>query len=157
EEIDMSGIIIREAVKKDCPVILDLIKDLARFEKLEHEVKADIRILENSLFSDNTKAFALLAEVNGNIAGFCIYFYNFSTFVGKPGIYIEDIFVEEKYRKRGIGKLFFARIAEIAKTNHCGRMEWSVLDWNKDAIDFYTSLDAEAMSEWTVYRITQDK
>ncbi len=153
----MLEINIRETSLKDCPVIFELIKELAQYEKLAHQVAADIKTLENSLFGANPKAFALLAEVDGNIAGLCLYFYNFSTFLGRPGIYIEDIFVKERYRKRGIGRRFFSRITEIAKAENCGRIEWWVLDWNRDAIDFYTTLGAEAMSEWTVYRITEDK
>lgn len=149
--------IIREATREDCPTILELIRELARFEKLEHAVTADVQTIEQSLFGKNPHAFALLAEEGGMPVGFCLYFYNFSTFLGRPGIYIEDIFVRQEYRGHGIGKRFFARLGEIARANNCGRIEWWVLDWNKDAIEFYTRFGAEAMSEWTVYRLTRDK
>jgi GNAT superfamily N-acetyltransferase len=153
----LRNIVIRNAIVDDCPLLVELIRELAVFEKLEHEMAADAATIKNSLFGKNAKAYALIAEAGGKTAGFCIYFYNFSTFVGRPGIYIEDIYVREEYRKLGIGKQIFARIGEIAKAENCGRIEWWVLDWNKNAIDFYTRLGAKAMSEWTVYRITQDK
>ncbi len=153
----MASVIIREANRSDCSDIAALIQELAAYEKLENEAIATADTLEQSLFGPQPYAFALLAEAGGKLAGFCIYFHNFSTFLGKPGIYIEDIFVREMYRGLGIGKLFFARISEIAKQKDCGRIEWWVLDWNQPAIDFYAKMGAEAMAEWTVYRLTQDK
>lgn len=153
----INTIVIREAIFADCPVILEFIKALARFEQLEHQVSATLQILENSLFGTPPRAFALLAEAEGKPVGFCLYFYNFSTFTGKPGIYIEDIFVSEQYRGLGIGKRFFATLAEIARLHQCSRIEWWVLDWNRKAIDFYTELGAVPMSEWTVFRITENR
>ena len=153
----MAVIHIREAAEQDTAEIMRFIRELAQFEQLEHEVTATEEIIRASLFGKRPYAYALLAQVDGVSAGFCIYFYNFSTFVGKPGIYIEDIYVAPDYRKLGIGKRIFAKIGEIAKYNNCGRIEWWVLDWNRNAIDFYERLGAQAMSEWTVYRLSENK
>lgn len=148
---------IRNATPSDTPQILQFIRDLAEFEKLAHEVQADEATLHQSLFGANAKAFALMVDVDGKAAGFCLCFYNFSTFLGRPGIYIEDIYVDPAYRSQGIGKLFFQHLAARADAEGCGRIEWWVLDWNQRAIDFYESMGANPMDEWTVYRLTRDK
>ena len=153
----MQNITIRTATRNDCIDLAALIRELAQFEHLEQEVSADARTLEQSLFDGPPRAFALMAEAGGKTAGFCLYFYNFSTFLGRPGLYIEDIFIRPAFRKQGIGKRFFTQLAEIARKNRCGRMEWWVLDWNKSAIEFYERLGAVPMSEWIVYRLTSEK
>ncbi len=153
----MPDVIIREAAPADCPVLMELIRELARYEKLEHEVRADAEALRESLFGTHPYAYALLAETKGEVAGFCIYFHNFSTFLARPGIYIEDIYVREEHRGLGIGRYFFTRLGEIAKAKKCGRIEWWVLDWNTPAHEFYRRLGAEPMDEWTVWRLTADK
>ena len=149
-------VVIREAGAGDAPVILAFIKELAAYEKLAHEVVATEDHLLRTLFADHPKAFALIAEVDGAPAGFALYFFNYSTFLGKHGLYLEDLFVREAHRGAGLGKALLARLAQIALENDCGRMEWWVLDWNAPAIKFYQSLGAEAMDEWTVYRLTGD-
>jgi len=153
----MSGATVRPASPEDCEALLNLIRELARFEKLEHEVFADATILRESLFGERPRAFALMAYDGGALAGFCIYFYNFSTFVGRSGLYIEDIYVREAHRGRGIGKRLFAELLAIAARERCGRVEWWVLDWNRDAIGFYEKMGAKPMADWTVYRLTEDK
>lgn len=148
---------IRAAKSSDVSLICQFIRELADFEKLSHDVTLTEESLAGHLFGEVPRAEVLLAFVGDAPAGFCLFFHNFSTFVGKPGIYIEDIFVKPEFRGRGIGKRFFKELAKLALGRDCGRIEWWVLDWNKDAIDFYTSLGAVAMDEWTVYRISQDK
>jgi len=147
---------IRRATPADIGTILRFILELAEFEKLAHMVVATEEILTQSLFGANAKAHALIAEVDGEAAGFCIYFYNFSTFLGRPGIYIEDIYVTPEQRSHGLGKCFFEYLAAKAADEKCGRLEWWVLNWNQRAIDFYTRLGAEPMDEWTVYRVSGD-
>ena len=149
----MPDIRLRDATPQDCDLLLELIRELARYEKLEHEMRATTATLRASLFGQSPTAYAVLAEIDGKPAGFCLYFFNFSTFLGKPGIYIEDIYVRDAYRSHGIGRKFFERMSEIARERNCGRVEWSVLDWNQPAIDFYTRLGAGPMSEWTVWRL----
>lgn len=149
-------ITIREATPGDAPVILAFIKELAVYEKLAHEVVATEENLQRTLFADNPKAFALIAEVDGAAAGFALYFFNYSTFLGKHGLYLEDLFVREAHRSAGLGKALLSRLAQIAVEKDCGRMEWSVLDWNAPAIKFYQSLGAAAMDEWTIFRLTGD-
>lgn len=147
---------IRSAVTSDVPDILSLIRELAEYEKLLHEVKATEETLRNSLFGEKPCAEVLLAEQDGMVAGFCLFFHNFSTFLGKPGLYIEDIFVRPAFRAQGLGKALFDAMAEIAKARGCGRIEWWVLNWNTPAIDFYKRLGARPMDEWTVYRMTEE-
>lgn len=150
-------ILIRRARPHDVPAILQLIRELAEYEKLSHEVVATEEGLEMSLFGPKSYAEVLLAEEDGVIAGFCLFFHNYSTFLGKPGLYIEDVFVRPAFRGKGIGKKFFSEIAAIARARDCGRIEWWVLDWNRPALDFYASLGAMPMDEWTVYRLTKEK
>jgi len=146
---------IRFATPGDVPVILQLIKELAEYEKLLYMVVADEKSLEESLFQKKV-AEVIVGEVGDTVVGFSLFFHNFSTFLGKPGIYIEDIYVKKEYRHHGYGKAFFRFIAQLAMERNCGRIEWSVLDWNEPAIQFYKRLGAKPMDEWTVYRLTTD-
>lgn len=148
------GIQIRKATRQDSALIFDFIKLLAVYEKLEDEVSATIEGIENTLFNDNPAAEVFLAFADNKAVGFALFFQNYSTFLGKPGIYLEDLYVKEEYRGKGYGKKLLKFIAKTAIERGCGRFEWSVLDWNKPAIDFYTSLGAVAMDEWTVYRVS---
>ena len=145
---------IRHATESDCSEILALIRELAEYEQLAHTVVATEDQLREHLFGTRRTAEALIAEWAGQVAGFALFFHNFSTFVGKPGLYVEDIYVRPAYRRKGIGHSFFRHLATIAVERQCGRMEWSVLDWNTPAIEFYQSLGAVPMSEWTVQRLT---
>jgi GNAT superfamily N-acetyltransferase len=145
---------IRLAERSDVPVIAELIRGLARFEKLEHEVTMTEEQLDKSLFGPRPFAETLLADEDGEAVGFALFFHNFSTFLGKPGIYLEDLFVVPEQRGSGIGRALLERLARIAVERDCGRLEWAVLDWNRDAIAFYERLGARPNSEWTVYRLT---
>ncbi len=151
-----SDVIIRFAEKKDVPLILSLIRGIADYEKLLHEVKATEQNLEKSLFGENPYAEIALAFYKNEPAGFALFFHNFSTFLGKPGIYLEDLFVKPEYRGLGIGKLLLTLLGKIAVERDCGRIEWSVLDWNESAIQFYKKLGAVPMDEWTVFRVAGD-
>ncbi len=144
---------LRPALPSDAALIVSYIRELAEYEKLLHECHATRELIEKWLFDEN-KAGCILAEWEGKPAGFALYFYNFSTFLSKPGIYIEDLFVRPDFRRRGIAKALFRHLAQKALAEGCGRLEWWVLDWNKDAIRFYESLGAVPMNEWTVQRIT---
>ncbi|TMB46602.1 MAG: GNAT family N-acetyltransferase [Chloroflexi bacterium] len=144
---------IRFAERADVDVIEKLIRDLARYEKLEHEVTMTRELLDRSLFGSRPYAETLLAEDDGTAVGFALFFHNFSTFLAKPGIYLEDLFVVPEQRGRGIGRAFLQRLARIAVERDCGRLEWAVLDWNRDAINFYERLGAKPKSEWTVYQL----
>lgn len=144
---------IRFAQKTDTPVILGFIRALAAYEKLEHECRADEDGLRAHLFGPKPHAEVLLIEEDGAARGFALFFNNFSTFLAKPGIYLEDLFIDPAERGKGYGKALLQRLAEIAVERGCGRLEWSVLDWNKPSIDFYLSLGAKPMDEWTIYRL----
>ncbi|MBX3155380.1 MAG: GNAT family N-acetyltransferase [Deltaproteobacteria bacterium] len=145
---------IRFAVAADTPVILAFIKDLAEYEKLSHEVVADEAQLRATLFGTRPAAEVLIAEAGGEPVGFALFFQSYSTFLGKPGLYLEDLFVRPQARKRGIGAALMSALARLAVQRDYGRFEWSVLDWNAPALDFYRSLGAAPMSEWTVQRLT---
>ena len=145
---------IRPAVEYDAGTILSLIKELADFEHLSHEVLATEEDIRRSLFGPHPFAEALIGEFEGTAISFALFFYNFSTFIGKPGIYLEDLYVKPQYRRLGFGRRMLVHIARLAKERGCGRFEWSVLDWNAPAIDFYKKLGAVPMSEWTVFRVT---
>jgi GNAT superfamily N-acetyltransferase len=154
---EVKNLVIRKAKIKDVTLIISLIKELAEYEKLSSEVIADENLLKETLFGEKKHAEILIAEYEGRPAGQAIFFHNFSTFLGRPGIYLEDIFVRPIYRGKGIGKTLLLKIIQLAKERNCGRVEWAVLNWNEPAIKFYKSLGAKPMDEWTVYRITQDK
>jgi len=149
----MEKLSIRTAGPEDTPVILGFIKELALYEKLENEVVATEDLLNESLFGEKPFAEIILAEINGESAGFTLFFFNFSTFLGQPGLYIEDLYVKPEFRSRGIGKELLKHCATLAKERNCGRMEWWVLKWNT-ARKFYENLGAKAMDEWVVYRLT---
>ena len=148
------ALIIRKAEKQDCPLILDFIKLLARYERLESAVSASSADLENTIFGKSSFVRVILAFEDYIPVGFALFFFNYSTFLAKPGIYLEDLYVKEEFRGKGYGKKLLQYIARLAIENNCGRFEWSVLDWNKPSIEFYKKLGAEAMDEWTVYRLT---
>jgi GNAT superfamily N-acetyltransferase len=145
---------IRPARKDEASIILQLIKDLAEYEKAPDEVKASEKEIIETIFADNPKVFCDLVEVDGDIAGMAIWFLNYSTWQGKHGIYLEDLYVKSEYRGRGYGKALLQHLAGICNERGYGRFQWWVLDWNSPAIEFYRSLGAEAMSEWTVYRVS---
>ncbi len=145
----------RFAKREDTPLILKFIKELADYENLLNEVVADEATLETWLF-DKEKAEVIFAVVNNREIGFALFFHNFSTFLGRSGIYLEDLYIKPEYRGMGYGKQILKKLASIAVERGCGRLEWWCLDWNKPSIDFYLSLGAEQMSDWTVYRIAGD-
>ena len=147
-------LVIRAGEPSDVPLIADLIRGLARYEKLEHEVTMTEELLASNLFGPRRYAETLIAEDGGAPIGFALFFHNFSTFLAKPGIYLEDLFVIPEQRGGGIGRALLQRLAKIAVERGCGRLEWAVLDWNRDAIGFYERLGARPNSEWTVYRLT---
>ena len=150
----MAGARIREATEGDVPLILSLIRELAECEKLSHEVVATEEALRESLFGERRYAEVLIAEHDGAPAGFALFFHNYSTFLGKPGIYLEDLYVRPEFRGSGIGKKLLAHLAGLAKRRGCGRLEWWVLDWNEPSIGFYKKLGAVPMDDWTVYRVS---
>ena len=145
----------RYANRNDVPLILGFVKELADYEKMQNEVVADEKTLEEWIF-DRQKAEVIFALEDGKEVGYALFFHNFSTFLGRAGIYLEDLYVQPEYRGKGHGKALLKKLASIAVERGCGRLEWSCLDWNKPSIDFYLSLGAEQMSEWTVYRLAGD-
>lgn len=152
----MSELQIRPATAEDCPLILEFILELATYEKLRHECVVTVPLLKESLFTDQPKVFCVLAEYGGKPAGFALYFFNFSTFLGRHGLYLEDLFVRPEFRGLGIGKSLLLHLAKVCREQGLGRFEWSVLDWNEPAIEFYRSLGAMPMDEWTVFRLNQE-
>ncbi len=150
----MPTIEIRAAVPEDTPLILTLIKGLAEYERLADSVVATEPLIHASLFGSRPDAEVIIAEVDGAPAGFALFFHNYSTFLAQRGLYLEDLFVFPAFRGLGIGTRLLVRLAAIALERNCGRLEWSVLDWNADAIRFYESLGAVPMSEWTIFRVT---
>ena len=147
---------IRPATEADLGVIEALIRALAEYERMRDEVVMDAALLRRNLFGERRFAEVLIAEENSEAAGFALFFHNFSTFVGRPGIYLEDLFVKPEHRGKGYGKALLRRLAEIAVERECGRLEWAVLDWNEPAIGFYQSLGARPNNEWTVYRLADE-
>lgn len=145
---------IRKALPHEAPDIIEFIRELAIYEKLEHEMVATPEILKENLFGTKAYAEVLFLEEEGKKVGFALFFHNFSTFLGKPGIYLEDLFVKPEHRGKGYGKRLLIHLAKLAVERNCGRLEWSVLDWNTPAIEFYKSLGAVPMSEWTANRLT---
>lgn len=152
-----SSFTIEEAGIEDVQDIYELINALADYEKMSDDVTGTPEMLKESLFGENTNIHALIARENNEAVGFALYFYNFSTFLCKKGLYLEDLFVRPQFRGKGYGKALFASLITIADKNGCGRMEWSVLKWNSPAIDFYKSFGAVDMDEWSVFRLTEDK
>ncbi|MDO5810680.1 MAG: GNAT family N-acetyltransferase [Methanobrevibacter sp.] len=146
---------IRFADENDLALILDFIKQLATYEKMLDEVVATEELLREWLFVRKVAEVIFIMEDDAEV-GFALFFHNFSTFLGKAGIYLEDLFVKPEYRGKGYGKALIKKLASIAIERGCGRLEWSCLDWNQPSIDFYLSLGAEAMDEWTVYRVAGD-
>ena len=147
---------ISPATPADVPIVLSFIRMLADYEKLSHAVVADEFKLRRTLFGDRPYAEVLIARVNGAAAGFALFFHNYSTFLAQPGIYLEDLFVLPELRGRGVGKALLREVARVARDRGCGRLEWSVLNWNTPAIEFYESLGARPLAEWTMYRMTED-
>lgn len=148
-----NGLTFRQAEEKDIPKILAFIRELAIYEKMEEQAIATAKLLKEWLFEKKT-ATVFFAVFEGKEIGYSLFFHNFSTFLGKPGIYIEDLFILPDYRGRGFGRAFLATIAKMAADEGCGRVEWACLDWNKPSIAFYLSLGAEQLGEWTTYRLT---
>lgn len=147
---------VRAAVPTDATLIFDLIVELAVYEKAPHEVITDAAGISDSLFGPSARAHALVCEVDGVAAGYAVYFFSYSTWLGKNGIYLEDVYVTPEFRGRGAGKAMLRQLAQIAVAGNCGRLEWSVLDWNTPAIEFYEALGARPQSEWIKYRISGD-
>jgi len=148
------AVTIRPAEPADTALILSLIRELAEYERLPHEVVATEDALRATLFGARSRAEVLIADADGQAAGFALFFHNYSTFLARPGLYLEDLFVRPAFRRQGIGRMLLTRLAGIAVARGCGRFEWSVLDWNEPARRFYESLGARPMDEWTTYRMT---
>ena len=146
---------IRKAVRQDVPLILEFIKGIARYEKMENEVVATTELLEEQLF-DKGRAEVIFVMEEGVEVGFALFFHNFSTFLGRGGLYLEDLFVYPEHRGKGYGKALFLELVRIADERGCGRMEWVCLNWNKPSIEFYRSMGAMSLDEWTTYRLTSD-
>ena len=147
---------IRPALPDDVPKISAMIRELAAYENLSHEVLLQDGDLREHLFGKQIRASVLIAEDAGDVVGFALYFYNYSTFLGRPGIYLEDLFVRPNHRNHGHGKALLTHLASVAVREGCGRLEWSVLDWNEPSIGFYRRLGATAMDDWTTFRLTGD-
>jgi len=147
---------IEPATERDVPLILGLIKDLAEYERMSNEVVATEDGLRATLFGAHPSAEVILAYAGREPAGFALFFHNYSTFLGRPGLYLEDLFVVPAFRGRGYGKALLARLAAIAVERNCGRFEWSVLDWNEPAIGFYKKLGAKPLHDWTIFRVAGD-
>lgn len=145
---------IRTASAEDVPLILELIRELAEFEQLSHEVRATEASLHEHLFGPRPFAEVLIASVGLQPAGFALFFHNYSTFLARPGIYLEDLYVREAWRSQGVGTALLQAVRQLAIARNCGRYEWSVLNWNRRAIDFYEKMGAKPLSEWTVYRLS---
>jgi GNAT superfamily N-acetyltransferase len=148
------GVTLRLASRDDVPLILTFIRELAQYEREPDAVQTDEATLATNLFGAQPGAEVVIAEVDGQPAGFALFFHNFSTWLGRRGLYLEDLFVRPEYRGRGVGQVLMAYLAKLAVERDCGRFEWSVLDWNTPAIDFYRRLGAAGMDEWTVQRVT---
>ncbi|AHJ28279.1 Histone acetyltransferase HPA2 and [Nodularia spumigena CCY9414] len=150
-----SDLILRFAEPADSNVLFDLIKGLAKYEELSHAVTGNALDLQEHLFGSPKYIEAILAEYAGQAVGFALFFYNYSTFLTKPGIYLEDLFVLPEYRRQGIGKALLSKLAQIAVERNCGRLEWSVLDWNESAQAFYRSMGASILDDWRICRVTE--
>lgn len=150
----MTNISIRAAQRDDAATILHFIRELAIYEKAEHEVKAMLETIQTSMFGEQSGVHGLIAEVEGQAVGFAVYFYNYSTWLAKPGLYLEDLYVSQAQRGKGYGVALLKHLAGIAVEKQCGRFEWSCLDWNTPSREFYESLGAEPLSEWIGYRMS---
>ena len=148
---------LRLAQAADCDALFNLIKALAEYEKLSHAVSGNANLLRQHLFGERKYIEAIVAENLGNIVGFALFFHNYSTFLTKPGIYLEDLFVLPNYRRQGIGKEFLIKLAQIALERDCGRLEWSVLDWNEPAQNFYRTMGSSILDDWRICRVTGEK
>lgn len=146
--------VIRKAEREDAVLVLEFIKGIAKYEKMENEVEATVELLEEQLF-DKGRAEVIFAMEDGKEVGFALFFHNFSTFVGRGGLYLEDLYVYPEYRGKGYGKALFLELVRIANERKCGRMEWVCLNWNTPSIEFYRSMGAVALDEWTTYRLTE--
>jgi GNAT superfamily N-acetyltransferase len=153
---DLPGFTIRRATVADVGTILELIRELATYERAPNEVAATEEQLVDVLFGKKPAAEVLLAFEGKKPVGFAVYFYNFSTWLGRPGLYLEDLFVRPEQRGKGFGRALLVELAQIARARGCGRMEWAVLNWNEPAIEFYRKLGAKPMDDWTVFRLTRD-
>jgi GNAT superfamily N-acetyltransferase len=151
-----SNLIVRFAEPTDYSVLFKLIQGLAEYEKLSHAVTGNALELKEHLFGSHRYVEAILAESAGQAVGFALFFHNYSTFLTKPGIYLEDLFVLPEYRRKGIGKALLTKVAQIALERDCGRLEWSVLDWNESAQEFYRSMGASILDDWRICRVTED-
>jgi GNAT superfamily N-acetyltransferase len=151
-----SNLILRFAEPTDYSVLFQLIQGLAEYEKLSHAVTGDALALKEHLFGSHRYIEVILAETSGQAVGFALFFHNYSTFLTKPGIYLEDLFVLPEYRRQGIGKALISKVAQIAIERDCGRLEWSVLDWNEPAKAFYGSMGASILDDWRICRVTED-
>ena len=151
-----SDLILRLAQPEDCDVLFELIKGLAEYEKLTDAVTGSALQLKEHLFGSKKYAEAILAEISGKTAGFALFFHNYSTFLTQPGIYLEDLFVLKEYRQKGIGKALLTKLATIAVERNCGRLEWSVLNWNEPAKAFYQHMGADILEDWRICRVTGD-
>src|SRR5215475_10602487 len=147
---------INQITRGDVPGLLELIRELARFEKLEHEVEAAAESLTDSLFGPNPVAGALMGRVGGELAGYALYFFTFSSFIGRPGIWLEDLYVRPPFRRQGLGRAMIEAVARIGAERNCGRFEWTALNWNKNALDFYRKLGAQMMDDWVLVRMNSD-
>ena len=153
--MENNNLIFRDAVENDIPLVLQFIKDLAEYEKMSNDVVATEELLKEWLFEKKI-AEVIFAVVDGKEVGFALFFHNFSTFVGRAGLYLEDVFIYPQFRGYGYGKAILKKLAQIAAERNCGRFEWCCLDWNKPSIDFYMSLGAKPMDEWTIYRLDEE-
>ena len=153
----MNTITIAPVTRAEVPALLELIRELATFERLEHEVQATAECLENSLFGPQPAAGALFARCDGDFAGYAIYFFTFSSFIGRAGIWLEDVYVRPQFRKRGAGRKLIEAVAQIGAERNCGRFEWTALNWNERALDFYDKLGARKMDERILLRMNADE
>lgn len=150
------SVLLRPATLEDISVLFQLIQALAKYEKLSHEVTGNAETLKHHLFGSPRYAEAILAEIEGKAVGFALFFYNYSTFLTRPGMYLEDLFVLPEYRRQGIGKSLITYLAELAVSRGYGRLEWSVLDWNQPAINFYEKIGAQVLPDWRICRLTAE-
>jgi GNAT superfamily N-acetyltransferase len=147
---------INKITPSEIPALLELIRELARFEKLEHEVTATVDTLTEAFFGPNPAAGALVAQSGAEIVGYAIYFFTFSSFVGRPGVWLEDVYVRPAFRQQGLGRALVEAVASVGAERNCGRYEWTALNWNKNALDFYKRLGAQVMDEWVLLRTNAD-